>query len=538
MKRFAIIVVGALASFTAGTGLSAQRPGPPGFPGGPGEELKILKQFDKNGDGWLNSTERKPARDYAASQSFGGPRGFGGPFGRGGEVGPTTRGDSISPNSVKSYPNASFYDESVLRTLFLTFENSDWENELEAFHGTDVDVPATLLVDGKTYREVGIRFRGLSSYMGVPEGRKRSLNLSVDMAHPQQSVGGYRTLNLLNSHEDPTFMRAVLFLHIAREYIPAPKANFVRVVINGENWGVYANVQQFNKDFLTENFNESAGARWKAPGSPNGQSGLQYFGDAAAAYKRLFEIKSKDEPAQWAALINLSKILNQTPVAQLESALSPIMDIDSTLRFLALDNVLVNNDGYWTRASDYSLYRDSSGKFHVIPHDANETFANGGGPGRAGGPRGPGGPGGFFGGPPPGGPEFPPFADGPGRLRGPGGPGGPGGGGPGGGGPGGGGPTLDPMVGLGDASKPLRSKLLAVPELREKYLRYVREISTKWLDWNTLGPLVAKYQSLISADVKADTKKLDSYEAFVAGTSGSTRSLKSFADTRLKFLNQ
>ena len=32
--------------------------------------------------------------------------------------------------------------------------------------------------------------------------------------------------------------------------VPAPKANFVRLVINGENWGIYANVQQFNKDFL------------------------------------------------------------------------------------------------------------------------------------------------------------------------------------------------------------------------------------------------------------------------------------------------
>ena len=44
------------------------------------------------------------------------------------------------------------------------------------------------------------------------------------------------------------------------------------------------------------------------------------------------------------------------------------------LWFLALDNALINNDGYWTRASDYSLYRDPKGKFHVIPHDMNEAF--------------------------------------------------------------------------------------------------------------------------------------------------------------------
>ena len=36
---------------------------------------------------------------------------------------------------------------------------------------------------------------------------------------------------------------------------------------------------------------------------------------------------------------------------------------------------------------------------------------------------------------------------------------------------------LDPLVGLDDATKPLRSKLLAVPALRERYLSYVRDIA-------------------------------------------------------------
>jgi hypothetical protein len=117
-----------------------------------------------------------------------------------------------------------------------------------------------------------------------------------------------------------------------------------------------------------------------------------------------------------------------------------------------------------------------------------------------------------------------------------------GGGGPGGdqgrGGPGGFGPmmmgnaTLDPVVGLSDPSKPLRSKLLAVPSLRAKYMTYVRQIATKWLDWNTIGPLVQRYQALIAADVKADTRKLDTNEAFDAGVA----TLKTFAERRREFL--
>ena len=59
---------------------------------------------------------------------------------------------------------------------------------------------------------------------------------------------------------------------IARRYIPAPKANFAKVVVNGESWGVYVNAQQFNKEFLKEWFPDDAdGPRWKVRGSPGGR---------------------------------------------------------------------------------------------------------------------------------------------------------------------------------------------------------------------------------------------------------------------------
>jgi spore coat protein CotH len=57
-----------------------------------------------------------------------------------------------------------------------------------------------------------------------------------------------------------------------------------------------------------------------------------------------------------------------------------VLDIDGALKFLALDNAAVNNDGYWTRASDFAIYRDPNMVFHVIPQDINETFS----PARAG----------------------------------------------------------------------------------------------------------------------------------------------------------
>ena len=150
-----------------------------------------------------------------------------------------------------------------------------------------------MIVDGKTYPNVGVHFRGMSSFMMVKEGSKRSLNVSLDFVDPKQRLLGYKTLNLLNSHEDPTFLHSVLYLDIARRYMPAPKANFVKVVVNGESWGLYVNAQQFDKIFLSEWFPSGEGARWKVKGNPGASGGLDDKGDNIEDYKRHYTIQDQ-----------------------------------------------------------------------------------------------------------------------------------------------------------------------------------------------------------------------------------------------------
>ncbi|MDB2499653.1 CotH kinase family protein [bacterium] len=680
-----------VADLPAFGGPGAGGPGGAAGRGGPRRETtKVLKQFDEDSNGWLNATEREAAlvhleAERANGAQGGGRGGFrgGGRFG-GGDQGEPEPGPQMTPSDVASYPDAPFYDPFTLRTLFLEFDSDDWEDELEKFHDTDVDVPASLEVDGQTLRHVGVRFRGNTSYSSISSSRKRPLNLTLDMVYPKQEIGGYNTLNLLNAHSDPTFLRNVLYYEIARQYIPAFKANFVRLVINGESWGLYINVQQFDSNFTRDFFGTPKGARWKVPGSPRGQGGFSYLGDDIDLYRPIFELKTREDPKSWVGLMLLFETLNNTPSELLDSALAQSLDVDGVLKFLALDNVFVNGDGFWTRASDYSLYQDPHGKFHIFPYDANETFSvgRGGGPGGPGGPGGArggrgqggrtrGGPGGFAAGAflapglianvdenqdgkiertelltladawfedggvdttaslnreqfvftlgqwvesvgqsPQGRGGFSPIAiigndlfrsfdadadnsvthtelqerlgnwfglwdlensgelteelltagldqtlaslrqqsgggqNAPGGFRGQrgrgGAPGGGPGGAPGGGRPGGGGVDLDPLVLENDESKPLASKLLAVPELRARYLSYVRDIAENWLDWEKSAPRILRYQALVEEVVKEDTRKLDSTEAFYVafdnGGADEERTLRGFFERRQAFL--
>lgn len=140
--------------------------------------------------------------------------------------------------------------------------------------------------------------------------------------------------------------------------------------------------------------------------------------------------------------------------------------VDEFLRYLALDNLLVNNDGYFLRTSDYHLFQGRDGRFVLIPHDVNETFdaleAGSGVPESVG-------------------------------------------------------IVVDPLWGADHPSKPLLSKLLAVPRLRAKYLAYLREMATTWLDWVRLAPIVKAYRETIQAEVERDTRKHVTNDEFLRG---------------------
>jgi hypothetical protein len=419
----------------------------------------MVERYDADGDGRLDRAERDRARGHSPTSVSG--------MGAVGNDAASTAEAALRPDDVEIFGDEPLYAADVLRTLFIDFEHRDWESELEYFYDTDVEIPATITVDGRAYPEVGIHFRGNTSFQFVSTGFKRGLNLSFDFVEEDQRLLGYRTVNLLNGFGDPTFLRQVLYFRIANEYYPAPKANFVRVVINGEDWGIYINVQQFNSDFTREAV-DSNEARWRIPGSMQSRGGLEFLGDDVAVYRRVYDIRNKDEPENWQRLIDLTRVLNQTPPDRLVAALDPIFNIDGALRYLAVDNALLNSDGYWARNSDYSIYLDEDGRFHVTSYDANEVLRESMGRRSSGG----------------------------------------------------GGIRLNPLEGSRDGSKAMLYRMLMVPELRARYLGYVRDVAETWLDWERLEPIVEDYRTLIRDAVATDESKLYSTEEFELGIDG------------------
>ncbi len=475
MAAVACLAIPALLAQQAGAPPQQTPSGRGGLPvQGAEPDLALVVKFDRDGNKRLNRSERDNAREYlTANPELRRPT-RGSRLPRGG-----SQGAAVTPKDVRAYQaSLPLYDANTIRTLFLQFEANDWEQELEAFYHTDVLVPATLVVDNRTYRDVGVSFRGNNSFGNVAAGLKRPLSITLDWVHGQDLLG-YKSINLLNSNQDPTFLRSVLYLDVARDYIPALRANFARVAINGESWGLYVNQQTFSSEAEREMFKSTSGTRWKSPNNSVG-GGFSYLGDDIELYRGWYEMKGADNLDAWKALVRVTRLLNDTVPEKLEAALAPVMDVDAVLKFLALDIALANGDGYWNDGSDFNVYLSAQGRFLATPHDANEGF-RGRGPNAA---------------------------------------------------------QPDPLVGLDDPNKALRHRLLAVPALRVRYLRHVGDIAEKWLNWNRLGPLVERYQKLIADDVARDTRKHERTDAFttgihgVAGSPPAAGTLKGFAELR------
>ena len=460
--------------------------GMPGFGGGfrgPRPPEKLLEQFDEDKDGKLIGAERQAALDARGD-------------------GTVTRVNEVRLNAgVQSDVQASrtatpadsppLYEAQTLRTLYLRFHHEDWSQQMDAFYRTDIEVPAELIVDGKVYSEVGVHFRGTSSYFTV-RSEKKSFNIAVDYGEDGQRLYGYKTLNLLNGHVDASFLREVLYNQISRDYLPAMKTNFVKLVINGENWGVYINLQQYNKDFLAEWFGTRDGIRWKV--GPGRGGALTYNGDDPETYQETYQLKTRNVDNPWENLIALCKMLDETtPDEELAKHLPSVLNIDQVLWQLAVSNVFMDDDGYIHKGGDYAIYQDVNGRFHLIPHDNNESirFARSG----RGGPGG-GGPGGW---------SWGELTNG----------------------------MVSPVAHEDNPARPLIKRLLSNPHWRGRYLAHVRTVRDEWLDWEVLGPIVNAYMEHIDVEVQKDDKKLYGYEEF---KNDAPADLRDFVNERREYL--
>lgn len=284
------------------------------------------------------------------------------------------------------------YEPETINSIELIFKDADWQQQLEQLKLEGKKrLEADLILNGKKYNSVGVRYKGNSSYFN-PRSKgveKLPFNIKSDFKiEGQKFEGKYDRLKLSNVFADPSFVREVLAYQIARTYTFAPKANFAKLTINGVEFGIYTNTQSVDDVFLEDHFGSSEGAFLKCdkadkkiePEANCGKSyfsSLKYIGADSTCYFNYYELKSEQG---WSDFINMCKTLTINP-----KDIEQVLDVDKTLWMHAFNFVLVNLDSYGGRlCHNYYMYKDANGLFTPIIWDLNLAFGvfkfPGGGP--------------------------------------------------------------------------------------------------------------------------------------------------------------
>jgi len=222
--------------------------------------------------------------------------------------------------------------------------------------------------------EVGFRLRGNTSR----NSGKKSFKISFNSFVSGTRIQGVKDLNLNGEHNDPSIMRARIAWELAQDAgMPAPRVNHVRLFINGQPFGLYANIEHMNDDYVEHRYARDAGNLYKCLWPAD----LANLGTDPNSYKlwsggrRVYELKTNETLDDYSGLARFVTALHATTSTQALCALDSVFNVNSYLKWLAWEVTTGHWDNHSFNKNNFYLYEDpASGLIEFISYDADNTF--------------------------------------------------------------------------------------------------------------------------------------------------------------------
>jgi spore coat protein H len=330
-----------------------------------------------------------------------------------------------------------------------------------------------------TVENIGFRLRGNTSRNAAKKSFKVSFNTYVS----GRKWKNLEKMNLNGEHNDVSILRSQLSNMVLREAgVPSARTSYVKLYINNQYRGLYLNVEHIDEEFLQRRFtNDNTGNLYKCFWGSN----LSYLGTNENSYKSTYELKTNKSADDYSGLIHFIDVLNNTSSANFTCAINEVFDVDLYLKTLACEVLIGHWDGYAYNQNNYYLYqRPSDGKFVFLEYDMDNTFgvswSNTNWANRN-------------------------------------------------------------IYSWSSGTRPLYTKIMAVPYYKERFSHYVDSIVTNSFNYNNLVPQLEQIQTMITPAAFADNYKgldygfnnIDFQEAiFQAYGSHITSSIADYIDTR------
>ena len=265
----------------------------------------------------------------------------------------------------------ALFDERVLHEVSIEVEAGDLPDLVP---GNDDRVPCRLVFDGLALDDVGIRLKGGPGSLRPIEG-KAGFSVKTNEFVSGQRLHGRSRFLLNNAVQDPSFHSEPLGYEIWRRAgHPARRTAHARVTFNGVVFGVYVLAEAIDKDYLESRY-----------GSDDGNLYEGVFGEDVTDAEALDLESGEDEGRS--DLVALRDLLWLEPDATFLARVADAVDLDSLLRYWAVELLVRHWDGYATfpppvcpdcgSPNNWYLYAaPPTGRLEWIPHGADQLFTD------------------------------------------------------------------------------------------------------------------------------------------------------------------
>lgn len=234
---------------------------------------------------------------------------------------------------------------------------------------------------GVVLTNVGIRFKGVSSFVRAPNGYKRPFKLDFGRGVKDRRFRGLTEIYLNNNVNDATQMREALAYDLFRRAgIAAPRTAFAQVYLTlpgrfeNRHLGLYTIIESVDREFLARSFGSGGGLLMK----PERMQGLQYLGERWEYYGERYQPKEPEGGGGGVdarRMIDFVRFVHQAGPEAFSGGLGEYLEVEGFARFVALNAVLANVDSFIGNGHNYYLYvRPGTGRVVFIPWDLNESF--------------------------------------------------------------------------------------------------------------------------------------------------------------------
>lgn len=283
-----------------------------------------------------------------------------------GDTGETGDTDETGVDPEDALMDAAWYDVEAMQEVRLSITNASI-NALRRDPTTYVEADVTLIAgDGTvapiTYKQVGVRLKGSSSYRPWTGNNKVAIKLKLNEFVQGQKYGPLERITLNNETGDPAMAREVIGYHFWNSIGGlAARATYARLYVNDEYYGLYTNIEAMDDHFLERRYTDPTGDLWEGNNSAD-------FSRRALTYFEL--VHGKGDTSRLQAVVDALRASTD-----MLTDVATVVDMDQFLDFWAYTIVIGDQDGYPYHINDWFLYGDpTTGLFQFAPWGIDESW--------------------------------------------------------------------------------------------------------------------------------------------------------------------